>query len=96
VVGILRGSNLKKMEENMKKGIITAMVIIFIFGFIGCATYNHTQAIRMKLVLLLQKFTSEIQVQLIGVASEMYDPVETQKDKSYIIQMVQLHMKEVI
>jgi hypothetical protein len=30
----------------MKKGIITVMAVIFIFGFIGCVTYEHTQAVR--------------------------------------------------
>jgi len=34
------------MEENMKKGIMTVMAIIFMFGFIGCVSYDHTQAVR--------------------------------------------------
>jgi len=34
------------MEEKMKKGIMAVMAIIFIFGFIGCVSYGHTQAVR--------------------------------------------------
>ncbi|WP_461247367.1 hypothetical protein [Treponema sp. R6D11] len=30
----------------MKKGIMAVMAIIFIFGFNGCVSYNHTQAVR--------------------------------------------------
>jgi len=30
----------------MKKGIIAVMSVIFIFGFIGCVSYSHTQSIR--------------------------------------------------
>jgi len=30
----------------MKKGIMTVMSVICVLGFIGCATYSHTQAVR--------------------------------------------------
>jgi len=30
----------------MKKGIMAVMSVIFIFGFIGCVSYSHTQSIR--------------------------------------------------
>jgi len=30
----------------MKKGIMTVMSVIFIFGFIGCVSYEHIQAVR--------------------------------------------------